>query len=252
MRLFVFCPLLVLIVSFISACSTIQEELRPDPAPMTDFLPDHDKLRVQKADCPVNRFWTAPGVKWDSYNKIIVSRVDTSRLMKQSWWAQVNTRELVSDPRKDCETIARYTENSFMSAILHDKKKRFMLVSAPGEHTLYLELAVVELVPSKPFLNAVENTAGFFIPGFGLLTMANKGSVAIEGKIVDSATGKIICMYTDREVGDGAVIDLASLTWYRHAEIIIDHWSKEFVEIANSPKGLEGVKEGMNIKAVAW
>ncbi len=234
-------------------CSSTKEALRADPAPLTDFLPEHDKIAtIQNADCPVQRFWKDSSVKWSDYDKIIIMKVNTEYLLKQSWWGSMNSRNVIQSPEKDCEMIARYTESAFVQAITKDPQKRFNIVSSPGKNTAYLELAIVQLVPSKPFLTAAEHTVGVFIPGTGALSMANKGSVAIEGKIIDSMSGKVICMFTDREVGDGALIDVAGLTWYRHAEIIIDRWAEGFVKISNQPGGMGAAKSKSKFKLFQW
>lgn len=243
----------LLVVSSVFAAEESSGSIfRPDPAPVTNFLPEHHLLKLQSSDCPFQRYWADKSINWQNYKKIILVRVNTDHLLTQSWWSQVNSRPLFENAKNDCNTIARYTEDAFIKAICTDKNKRFKLVYKPDPETFYLKIALVELVPSKPFLSAAETGAGFVIPGAGLLAMANKGCVAMEIKLVDSMTGRVLAMATDRERGDPALIDLAGLTWYRHAETSIDNWATEFIKVANSPQGIQGVEDGSRFRLIQW
>lgn len=234
-----------------SGCQTAHKATKPAPAQVTAFLPEPQKLKEQKPTFPFNKLWFDDGFDWRKYNKIVVAPVDTEHLLKQDWWKKLNEQKAVSDPKKDCITIGNYMRKAFQTAVREDPQKRFAVVDAPEPGALILELALVDLVPTKAFLNAVETVVGFVIFPVAFLTTLNSGSVAMEGRIKDVQTGKIVCMFTDRENGSFAIIDAAGLTWYRHAENIIQEWSRNFVAIANSEDYLK-VKRKFPFKPVAW
>ena len=69
------------------------------------------------------------------------------------------------------------------------------------------------------------------IIGLGLMG----GSMAIEGKVKDGATGEVIAMFADRKVNSRfkSMAPGDELTWYSHARPLIKKWSSLFVELAN-------------------
>jgi hypothetical protein len=68
---------------------------------------------------------------------------------------------------------------------------------------LVLELALVELVPSKAFWNVGAGAAGFIVPGASLLSLAGAGSIAIEVRARDGANQQVIEMLEKIEAEGG-------------------------------------------------
>jgi hypothetical protein len=73
-----------------------------------------------------------------------------------------------------------------------DFSTAFFIVDKTGPDTLSLELALVQIVPSKADLNVVENVVGFVIRPLGFLTVFNSGAAAFEGKLKTDFPLKII------------------------------------------------------------
>jgi hypothetical protein len=67
-----------------------------------------------------------------------------------------------------------------------------------------------------------------------------------EAKVKESASGKTMAMFADREQQKFAPIDFRGLSWYGNTKRIIDEWANQFVEIANREPG-ESVKESSPI-----
>jgi hypothetical protein len=99
---------------------------------------------------------------------------------------------------------------------------------------LVVELALVELVPSKAFWNAAASAAGFAIPGAGYLSMAGRGSIAIEGRAKDGGNNATIATFKDRRTDKVAPVNLGQYTWYHGAETNIKDWATEFAELLNT------------------
>ena len=104
-----------------------------------------------------------------------------------------------------------------------------------AKNTMILELALVELVPTKAFIHAVANFIGFLIPGAQTIGLTGSGSVAIEGRIRDADTGKVIFKFADRQQDKTSIVSIKDITWHGHAEEIIDDWAREFVELYDTP-----------------
>jgi hypothetical protein len=115
------------------------------------------------------------------------------------------------------------------------------------------EVALIEVVPSKVLLNALEY-APFFV-GTGITVLRDigndKSTAAFEGRTRDAATGEIVMLAADREAEQFAPVDIRALTWYSDAEGIIDGWSTQFVEILNAKPG-ETVAGTATFRLLPW
>jgi hypothetical protein len=75
--------------------------------------------------------------------------------------------------------------------------------------------------------------------------------VAIEGRFRDGRTGEIIGMFADCEHPKSAILDLKAINWWAPAKVIIDEWSSQMVEAANSPPGTI-VKDSPAFELLVW
>lgn len=78
-----------------------------------------------------------------------------------------------------------------------------------------------------------------------------KRTVAFEARIVDSSSGEVLAMVADREQGKVASLNLRALTWYGEANVIIDEWAGQFVQVANKRPG-EVVKDASPFTLKPW
>ena len=201
---------------------------------------------------PFNRFWRKPDVDWKSYDKIYVAEVNTSYMLKMTDWQEGERR---ADIEKDVRKVADYERGSIEKAFRGDPNHRFQVIDTPTRdpHVLVLEVALIQLVPSKVLLNLLEY-APFYV-GMGITavrTFANdKSTAAFEARARDTATGDVVMLAADREAEQFAIIDLRGLTWYSDADGIIDEWSKQFVQIANAKAG-EKIEGASTFRLLPW
>jgi hypothetical protein len=213
-------------------CST----LKSDPAENSSFLEDSHKMTEQRERLPFHKAWVKSNINRKQYSEIMIAPVNTDYLIKNNGWSAMNLKEdrLTTDAR----AIAAYTVKTYKEALLSDANTKLNLVSHPSSHTLELELAIVELVPSKAAAGAV----GLITMPIGMIAgtvatkVLGKGAIAIEGRLVDAKTREVIAMFADREKTKTAPIDLAAATWYRGIEVIIQDWADQTVEIINTPR----------------
>ena len=151
-----------------------------------------------------------------------------------SWWDNFNA-EPKSELMEDRHTIANYLRESFTTALQNDPVVHHEVVNSPKHRTMILEMALVELVPTKAFMRSVMDVFGLLIPGAQVLGLTGSGSVAIEGRIRDADTGEVIFKFADRQQDKTAIISAQDFTWHGHAKEIIDDWAKEFVELYDTP-----------------
>ncbi len=221
----------ILSALLLCSCESAYEVMRADLMQPTTFLPDHDLLREQKASFPFRLMWRDTETDWFKYAKFKFEPVDASQLSEASWWEKI-TQGNATKMKQDIPELSAYMRSSFARSLKAASNYQLHETDSIDERTAVVRLAIVQLVPTKAFFNAVGTTVGFFIPGASFANMANAGSIAMECKVFDGKTGKLILMLSDREKDETAIIDINSYTWYGHAKEIIDGWAKGFAELA--------------------
>ncbi|MEN9974422.1 MAG: hypothetical protein RLZZ282_428 [Verrucomicrobiota bacterium] len=184
------------------------------------------------------------------FSAVYIAPVNTRYMENHTWWQQQsvkNKSQLASDTRK----IATNMRNQFNQTIANYPGGGIKLANGPGPGVLVIELALVELVPSKAYWNAGATAAGFVIPGAGFLSMAGAGSIAMEGRVRDGGSNQIIATFKDRRNDKAAPINIGSYTWYHGAETNINDWAAEFAELLNTPPG-HVVKRASAVTLKPW
>ena len=221
---------LLFVIFIFTGCATTYKVMKPKMDPPTAFLPDPGRMEELPVTSPFRKIWFDKKRDWSKYKKIYVASVSTKYMQDDKWWDEINTSK-ATDLKKQFKVIAEYMQNSFKEAIKMDKTHRFLIADKPSPDTIVLELAIVQLVPTRAFFNAVATTVGVFIPGVSLLTLLNAGHVAMEAKMVDRSSNKIIGLLADKEKDQGALIDIVGMTWWGHSKRIINNWSKQYVRV---------------------
>ncbi len=221
--------------------------MKAKPASAAGFI--DESLMTKPATLPFHKAWHKPSADFTRYTLIYFAPVDTSHLLKLSFWKSSGRSE--EKIGQDAEKLAEYTRGVFQKAFQDDPNKRFRLADAPGPNTLTAEIALVEIVPSKVTLNAIGYTPFVGSAAKLLRNTTAKSSVAFEGRVRDGATGEILAMYADRETEKMSPINLNDLTWFGHAYAIINEWAGQFVKVANKKKG-ETVKDSPGFTLKPW
>jgi hypothetical protein len=62
------------------------------------------------------------------------------------------------------------------------------------------------------------------------------GAAAMEARVRDGATHKIIAAFADRQYGDTAIISADDYSWWAHAHEVMDDWAMDMVVSANASR----------------
>lgn len=164
----------------------------------------------------------------DRFSSVHIAPVNTRYMARQSWWQQ-QTGARKAELASDTQAFAQRMQKQFKQSIANYPGDSLPLASSPGKGVLVIELALVELVPSNAYWNAGATAAGFVVPG--------AGSIAIEGRVKDGTTGRVIATFKDRRKDKIAPVNIGSYTWYHGAEGNITDWAEEFAKMLNTPPG---------------
>jgi len=213
-----------------------------------EMMKSYDLLPVQKA-------WVDPNLKNADYDEVLIRPVFTKGQLANSGMEDANVRTWLEQENNDIKDFAKYTENAFRKAVRGSKK--FKLVDKAGPKTLVLELALVKVVPGKPGVGAAKNLAAPVVGSFRAMAFVMapvragagaasdspmQASVAIEGRLRDGLTNKVVATFADREKQTSAVFNLKDFRAYGNLEQIVDEWAAQFVEVLEKRPLKTGVK----------
>ncbi|OGV51599.1 MAG: hypothetical protein A2017_08360 [Lentisphaerae bacterium GWF2_44_16] len=221
------------------------------PVPDSGFL-EHPQMMKHCDLLPIHEVWKDPSFKNANYDKIMIMPVYTKKQLPKSWLERNNMRTWLDVEDQDTADFAKYTEDAFKTALKENKNNRFKLVDKPGPGVLVLELALVKIVPGKPAIGTLKNLSnltpiGFILVPIKMTKQANtespmESSVAIEGRIRDGATGKVIAMFKDRKKQETAFFNLDDFRAYGNLKDIMEEWARQFVMVLNKAPLDKGVK----------
>jgi hypothetical protein len=235
---------------------------RAKAAPDSGFLRDPKLMQADKA-IPFNRMYVNPKFKDKQFTEIYVAPVNTDYVMAENIWEKATLAHVSqAEVKKNTDLLAAYLRKAFIKAAQNDPKKRFKVVGTPGPDTLILEMAIVQLVPSKVELQALGLVPVGFVGLVSTGVMAGasavtnsedqgKGVIAMEARTRDGTSGEVVRMFADRQHPPTAFLDIKALFWWEPAKPICDGWARQFVELENSPRGTK-IKEIPNFQLMIW
>lgn len=219
------------------------------PKKNTDFVTPSVMKKIEKY--PFHSAWVKPGFDKNLYNKLYIAPVNTSHILidEKDWWK--NSFKTYAELKKDVENMGLFMRKTFIKAFKEDPHKRFKVVNVADEKTLILELALTELTPNKPYLKIARFAPFGAGAAVTLLNQTNLSTVAFESRIRDGKTGEIVAMFADREQEKKYILTTKNLTWYSHANGIVEDWAHQFVEIGNKKED-EIIKDSATFDLKPW
>jgi len=218
-------------LGMLPSCKTL------DVAPAADsgFNPSSAPVATRAAF--LQEAWVASAYRGkpikEHFDAVYLAPVNTSFMAKQSWWRSQSARSQ-EKLAADVEMFAKSIRSEFGTQIANHPGGGLRQAKGPGKGVLVIELALVELVPSKAGWNAGASAMGLVVPGAGMLSSAGRGSIAIEGRVRDGATGEVFATFKDRRGDKVAPINVGGLTWYHGAQGNVADWAAEFAEVINT------------------
>ena len=237
----------MVLAALAAGCSTdkIHEWTRAEPVPLTDFLPQNERL-VRRADTfLVHYTWLdTNAVAAAEFKNVYVAPFDISRLRKGQRYDQLKDqvmsgsdelRNKLIDLDKAIDDLGEYGREAFVKAFkAHEKETNLTVVDDPKvPHTLVLEFAITAFVPTRAALEAAGAIGGFFcpVPGVGLVAdYLSAGMVAIECRARNSDTGRIVGMFADTEGEPSALLQYSKFSYTAGAKLSLKKLADELVQ----------------------
>ena len=230
-----------------AGCSTdkIHELMREDPVPLTDFLPENERL-VRRADTfLVHYTWLdTNAVASAQFKNVCIVPFDVSRLRKGREYDKFKDKAMSGgDELRNklinldaaIDDLGEFGRNAFVKAFKdHEKETNLKVVDDPKTpHTMVLEFAITAFVPTRAALETAGAVGGFFcpIPGVGLVAdYLSAGMIAIECRARNSDTGKIVGMFADTEGEPSALLQYSKFSYTAGAKISLKKLAAELVQ----------------------
>ena len=197
--------------------------MRVDPAPLSAFLPDHKLLKKQPNTFPFHYFYLKENAK--HYDRVYIAPVDISQLRQSSGWADFDKAMSGKFGTKMGELTA-FMQKAYQQAFRKQTAaSKLQVIDAPDKKpgTLVVETAIIAYCPTKAELNAAGMASSLVVPvvGMAVTQMFGSGSITIECRLKDAATGEIVSMYATTETDPKALFAPSQLTWSSSAQINI-------------------------------
>jgi Protein of unknown function (DUF3313) len=208
------------VLAAVSACAL---GCRAKALPDSGFLERPDLVKPD-SKLPFNAAWIKDDADLLGYKKVYIAPVDTTHLLKLDWWQKAAIAP--GDQQQWAADLAVYFQEKMKAQFSDDDQNRYQVVDTPDNETLIVELAIVEVVPTKVWLNAI---------GYALLGAVDQGETGFEGRLRDGKTKQVIAEFKDHEYGQFDVVSVRDLEWAGHSRHTIKIWADQLEDICYLP-----------------
>lgn len=219
-----------------TGCSTdkIHSWMRKDAAPLTDFLPGHERLVRQPDTFPVHYTWMdTNAVIKANFKNVYIAPFDLSYLRKGNGYDE--WRDKVAGLEDAIVELGEYGRQVFIQEFkAREKETLLKVVDTPSlPNTVILEFAITGFVPTRAEIEVVGTIGSFFcpVPGVGLVAdCLAAGEMSVECRARDSASKDVVFMFADAEGEPQALLQFAKYTYTAAAKINLKRMAKGFAE----------------------
>ncbi|WP_294402360.1 DUF3313 family protein [Prosthecobacter sp.] len=223
------------------ACSSTNRMLKAKPVALSPFFQQPWLAQDASAQLGFQKIWTTPDPKLlaegKAKRKLYIAPVTLNYLRPLNRTFSSGEVAWGGVQRREADVAMRLRED-FVEAFRRSPAPLYHLVNQPGKDTLTLQLAIIELNPTSPKGNMVVTVLKFVVtPVIGLAAYFTKGNMAIEGRVVDSTSGRVFFQFADNEADKLTFINLRDYQPYGHAMNTMRHWAMQFEQMTRSPRG---------------
>lgn len=240
--LFTLPPLLLLL----SACSSTNRVFKAGTVAPSPFFEQPWLARNGGEQLPFHKVWTTPDrqvlAEGRKMSRLFIAPVTLAYLRPVG--GTLSSQESV---RLQAAAIAARLREEFVGAFRRSPRPLYRVVEKPGADTLTLQLAIIEIQPTSAQGNAVMTVLKLAVsPVAALGRVFAKGSMAIEGKVLVSKSGRAFFQFADNEADKITFINTRDFQPYGHAVNSMRDWAVQFEAMTRAPQGWR-VKDSSSI-----
>lgn len=205
----------------------------------TPFLQDYTNLRSMGGYGPFQITWTAAKREQLAVSarrtEIYIAPVETRYLRPINQRLVAREHELLEKERPVNE-MAERLRTEFARAFMQSPNPRYRVVQRPTEDSVILRLSLAELDATSVAGNVANTaTSKMLGPLAAIPGRFTTGSIAIEGKLLDSHGHWLIFQFADRESDKTSYWSARDYTPYGHAYLAIAEWAQQFERVTRDP-----------------
>jgi hypothetical protein len=229
------------------SCQSTRRLLKAKPAAQCSFLREEPGLVMdpEPSKGPFNHTWRTSDPKALSQNasrtEIFVAPVNL-KFLKPTGKTFARVEENRFGRPRPVGEVAAYLRKSFGDAFTVPGA-RYHPVQRAGKRSLILETALTEFTPTSPRGNVAKTVASFMVgPISAVAGPWVKGTIAMEARLRDPQTGRVLYQFADRESDPMTIYSVKNYQTAAFAELIISQWAQQFETATRTATG-EKIKD---------
>ena len=208
---------IIVLGAILGGCATTEEVKEVEKS---GFLGDYSMLQPGGTGQAALRY-ISPDAQFSAYDKVLIEPITI--------W--VNQASALKDvPGEERRMLVDYLHTALSSELGKDYK----LVSTPGPGVMRLRVAITEASSTSPVMSTVSNV----VPQMLLISNVKKlatgthafmGSAAVEGELVDGASGARLAAWVDKRSGGKSVERIGAGAWDDYKNVCVA-WAQQLTK----------------------
>lgn len=249
--------LLLFLPWMLMSCRTAKSVVAAVDVKPSAFLPHGENLKEDRSRSPFIGNWWNPDKRVQKeaakVKFIYVAPVVSDNLRPMS---QKLAKLEFSEDRRDgkVEKLRAYAREKFVRALKMAKKPRFKVVEEPSKEAMTLKLSILEWEPNTYSGLLVREAVDLVtLPMVGsVLAKPARGTIAIEGVLVEPTTSKSFFEFADKEEAKTLFFFFPQeLFASGQAKYAIREWARQFAKLMNTAPDVR-VRDSMPFQIIGF
>lgn len=249
---------LCLILSLLCSCSGIHKLVKAKPAAFSPFIEHPAQMQRQPGNNAFQFLWRSPDRSAHSrarpLQELYIAPVSLRYLRPMNVGTTKFNQVAGTQKAEEAPQIAAEMRHQFAIALTSAEHPRYRVVSRPGPNSLTLEMAITELNPTQPKMNAAKLAAKIIFGPIGTvggLAVQSSGNIAMEAKIKLHSTGQLVFQFADNESDKLTFYSIRDFRPFGHVKMAIREWGELFAELTQSRAGTQ-IDDGFFWTLMPW
>ena len=238
--------LLALALTTLPACQRLRTMVKAKPATLSPFMEHRSEVKRQPSTAAFQSIWrTRDRHAHDlarPLTELFIAPVAIQYLRPMRSGTVRFDDRLGTQLSPAASEMAWKLRHEFAVALANAPAPRYRLVTSPTPASLTLEMAIIELNPTHPKINAAKLVAKLMfgpLGSVGGLSVQSSGNIAFEAKIRLSHNRSLLYQFADNESDKMTLYSVRDFRPYGHVDKSISEWAGQFVELTCQRPGTQ-------------